>query len=63
MQVTSVDNMRAGVRECARGDVCERAGVVCRNVHIACVGRACGMCEVAYGVRVMCTLCGMHLSG
>ena len=41
----------------------ERAGVVCRNVDIACVGRACGMCEVAYGVRVMCTLCGMHLSG
>ena len=37
--------------------------VTCANVHIACVGRACGMCEVAYGVRVMCTLCGMHLSG
>lgn len=54
MQVTGARVICGGCAECA--------GVVCRNVHIVC-GRACGMCEVVYGVRVMGTLCGMHLSG
>ena len=64
MQVTG--ELVICVRVCGnvQEEMCaERAYSVCRNVHIACVGRACGMCEVAYGVRVMCTLCGMHLSG
>lgn len=44
MQVTGARVICGGCAECA--------GVVCRNVHIACVGRACGMCEVC--IRCAC---------
>lgn len=53
MQVTGARVICVRVCGNVQEEMCaERAGVVCRNVHIACVGRACGMCEVC--IRCAC---------
>lgn len=58
MQVTGVCNMRAGVRECAGGGVCERADSVCERADSVC--GTCRSCvqECAYSV---CGTCLWHV--
>ena len=71
MQVTGARVICVRVCGNVQEEMCaERAYSVCGTclwhvwaVYVACVGCVCGRCEVAYGVRVICTLCGMHLSG